>query len=72
MELVKLEPRRKEEDKSTDKALEEINKIDWESLFAFGFTKEGELFYIHSAGSVYEFLGMMTIVKKVFIDSNED
>ena len=72
MKLVKLEPKKQEEDSSIPKTLEEINKIKWQELFAFGFDEEGEMFYVHSAGSVYEFLGMMAIVKKVFIEANEE
>ena len=53
MKLVKLEPKKQEEDSSIPKTLEEINKIKWQELFAFGFNEEGEMFYVHSAGSVY-------------------
>lgn len=72
MQLVKLEPKQQETDNSVPKTLEEINKIKWQELFAFGFDEEGEMFYVHSSGSVYEFLGMMSIVKKVFMEANED
>lgn len=71
MKLLKFEPK-KEEDNSVDAIKEGINGQPWQCLFAFGFLENGELFYTHSEYSVYEFIGMMETVKKVFMEAHED
>ncbi len=73
MRVLKLEPPgEKEEDLGMIETMKNINDIKWSKVFVFGFDENEQMMMVHSAGSVYELLGMFEIAKHEFINDNED
>ena len=73
MRVLKLEPPvEKEEDLLMAETMKVVNEVKWTKLLVFGFDEDEQMMMVHSMGSVYEFLGMFEIAKRVFIEDNED